>query len=94
MTRYLISFDDGWMTFPEEDLPEVARDAREVLRDAKAAGAQNVMNGELMLLHQGAAAFELWTGQAAPLDLMRDTLEASYAPAGAGIAPGAASDVS
>ncbi|HEX5451976.1 MAG TPA: shikimate dehydrogenase [Candidatus Limnocylindrales bacterium] len=66
----------------------------QLLRDAKAAGAQNVMNGELMLLHQGAAAFELWTGQAAPLDLMRDTLEASYAPAGAGIAPGAASDVS
>ena len=24
MTRYLISFDDGAMTFPEEDLPDVA----------------------------------------------------------------------
>ena len=24
MTRYLISFDDGAMTFPEEDLPAVA----------------------------------------------------------------------
>ncbi|MFE7326858.1 hypothetical protein ACFU8W_18025 [Streptomyces sp. NPDC057565] len=23
MTRYLISFDDGAMTFPEEELPEV-----------------------------------------------------------------------
>src|SRR6188508_2743650 len=38
MTRYLISFDDGAMTFPEEDLPEVARAAHEVVRAAKAAG--------------------------------------------------------
>ena len=28
-------------------------------------------NGELMLLHQGAAAFTLWTGQPAPLELMQ-----------------------
>jgi shikimate dehydrogenase len=35
------------------------------------------MNGELMLLHQGAAAFELWTGQPAPLELMRAQLEAA-----------------
>jgi len=27
MTRYLISFDDGAMTFPEEDLPDVAKAA-------------------------------------------------------------------
>ena len=27
MTRYLISFDDGAMTFPEEDLPAVAEAA-------------------------------------------------------------------
>ncbi|MDY7105069.1 MAG: YciI family protein [Actinomycetota bacterium] len=38
MTRYLISFDDGAMTFPEEDLPEVGEAAHEVLREAKAAG--------------------------------------------------------
>jgi hypothetical protein len=31
MTRYLISFDDGWMTFTEADLPAVAcRCAQEV----------------------------------------------------------------
>ena len=29
-----------------------------------------------MLLHQGAAAFTLWTGQPAPLDLMQALAEA------------------
>ena len=38
MARYLISFDRGWMTFPEEDLPEVGRAAHAVLDEAKAAG--------------------------------------------------------
>ena len=44
-----------------------------LLRDAAAAGA-TVADGELMLLHQGAAAFTLWTGQPAPLDLMQQKL--------------------
>src|SRR5262245_48390332 len=44
-----------------------------LLRDAKAAGA-TTLDGELMLLHQGAAAFTLWTGQAAPLELMQAKL--------------------
>jgi shikimate dehydrogenase len=44
-----------------------------LLRDAEAAGS-TVMDGELMLLHQGAAAFTLWTGQPAPLDLMQEKL--------------------
>jgi hypothetical protein len=38
MTRYLISFDDGAMTFPEEDLPDVAEAAHAVVREAKDAG--------------------------------------------------------
>ena len=38
MTRYLISFDDGAMTFPEEDLPAVAEAAHTVVREAKDAG--------------------------------------------------------
>ena len=33
-----------------------------------------VADGELMLLHQGAAAFTLWTGQKAPLELMQEKL--------------------
>jgi shikimate dehydrogenase len=44
-----------------------------LLRDAAAAGAETA-DGELMLLHQGAAAFTLWTGQPAPLDLMQQKL--------------------
>jgi shikimate dehydrogenase len=44
-----------------------------LLRDAAAAGC-TVADGELMLLHQGAAAFTLWTGQPAPLDLMQERL--------------------
>ena len=39
MPRYLISFDDGAMTFPEEDLPEVAKAAHEVIQEAVTAGA-------------------------------------------------------
>ena len=38
MTRYLISFDDGTMTIPEEDLPDVAEAAHRVVREAKDAG--------------------------------------------------------
>ena len=38
MTRYLISFDDGAMTFPEEELPAVAEAAHKVVQEAKQAG--------------------------------------------------------
>src|SRR6185312_7001134 len=38
MTRYLISFDDGAMTFPEEDLPDVAEAAHQVVQEAKNSG--------------------------------------------------------
>jgi len=38
-----------------------------------------VADGELMLLHQGAAAFTLWTGQPAPLELMQERLAAARA---------------
>ena len=38
MAKYLISFNDGDMTFPEEDLPEVARAAKAVVQEAKDAG--------------------------------------------------------
>lgn len=38
MTRYLISFDDGAMAFPEEDLPDVAEAAHAVVQEAKDAG--------------------------------------------------------
>jgi shikimate dehydrogenase len=44
-----------------------------LLRDAEAAGA-TTSDGETMLLHQGAAAFSLWTGKPAPLELMQGKL--------------------
>jgi shikimate dehydrogenase len=45
-----------------------------LLRSAKAAGCRTA-GGLGMLLHQGAAAFEIWTGKPAPLDVMRRTLQ-------------------
>jgi shikimate dehydrogenase len=65
-----------------------------LLRDAASAGC-TVADGELMLLHQGAAAFTLWTGQPAPLELMQERLAEARAgglrsaegePAGSGAA--------
>jgi shikimate dehydrogenase len=44
-----------------------------LLRDAAAAGC-TVSDGEVMLLHQGAAAFALWTGQQAPIEVMQAKL--------------------
>jgi hypothetical protein len=38
MAQYLISFNDGDMIFPEEDLPDVARAAKAVVQEAKDAG--------------------------------------------------------
>jgi len=45
-----------------------------LLGAAKAAGCR-VANGLGMLLHQGARAFEIWTGKPAPLAVMRRALE-------------------
>lgn len=44
------------------------------LREARARGLVGV-NGVGMLVHQGAAAFKLWTGREAPLETMRRALE-------------------
>jgi shikimate dehydrogenase len=69
-----------------------------LLQDAAAAGA-TTSDGETMLLHQGAAAFTLWTGQPAPLELMQTKLAEARAgglrsaegePAGDEPAPAAA----
>jgi shikimate dehydrogenase len=37
--------------------------------------------GRAMLLHQGAASFEIWTGRKAPIDVMRAALERASVPA-------------
>lgn len=50
----------------------------ELLKEAREAGAR-ALGGLAMLVYQGAAAFELWTGKPAPVDIMmkvaRKTLE-------------------
>jgi len=47
--------------------------ATRLLMEANAAGCQ-VINGLEMLLYQGVAQFELWTGKPAPVELMRQKL--------------------
>jgi len=44
-----------------------------LLREAQQAGCKTV-NGTYMLLYQGVAQFELWTGRKAPVDVMREIL--------------------
>jgi len=56
------------------DLIYVPRETK-LLRDAKAAGAAEVMNGDTMLLHQTAAAFNLWTGRDVELDFLQRRLD-------------------
>ncbi|MFV0438556.1 MAG: shikimate dehydrogenase [Desulfopila sp.] len=46
-----------------------------LLAEAEAAGCATV-NGLEMLLYQGVAQFELWTGVAAPVEVMREVLMA------------------
>ena len=63
-----------------------------LLREAKALGCRTA-NGLGMLLYQGARALELWSGQTAPVELMRRALtETVYAdcPGGPETAPGRA----
>lgn len=43
----------------------------QLLKDAEAAGCQTA-NGLFMLLYQGAASFELWTGQKMPVQLIKE----------------------
>jgi shikimate dehydrogenase len=46
----------------------------QLLKDAIAAGSVG-MNGEQMLLQQGARSFELWTGKPAPIEVMQAELD-------------------
>jgi shikimate dehydrogenase len=39
------------------------------------------IEGRAMLLHQGAASFEIWTGRKAPVDVMRAALDRESVPA-------------
>jgi shikimate dehydrogenase len=50
-------------------------------RDAKAAGAK-VISGVEMLIYQGAASFEIWTGCSAPVEVMRRAALSKLSSAG------------
>ena len=50
----------------------------QLIKDAKSLGL-HFKDGLGMLLHQGAAAFEFWTGQEAPVEIMRKALEEELA---------------
>ena len=50
-----------------------AQDER-ILAAALAAGCETVVDGLDVLLAQGAASFERWTGEPAPLAAMADAL--------------------
>lgn len=49
----------------------------EMLRMAKEVGCKT-MNGLGMMLFQGSAAFELWTGQPMPIEYMKEILDIKY----------------
>jgi shikimate dehydrogenase len=51
-------------------------------KDAKAAGAK-VISGVEMLIYQGAASFEIWTGGSAPIEVMRRAALNKLSSAGA-----------
>ena len=48
-----------------------------LLKMAKEAGCKT-MNGLGMMLFQGSAAFELWTGQPMPIEYMKEILDIKY----------------
>ncbi len=53
MTKYLISFDDGAMTFPVEDLPDVAKAGQAVAQEAIDTGVW-VFSGGLKAHHEAS----------------------------------------
>jgi shikimate dehydrogenase len=70
--------EEGRSPVPVESIPAggfvadiVANPAETPLMRAAGARGCRTLGGLPMLLRQGAAAFELWTGRPAPLDVMR-----------------------
>ena len=61
---------------PEQVVVDIVYNPMETrfLREARARGCRTVPGCEMLLL-QGVTQFELWTGQAAPVDLMRSVLK-------------------
>jgi len=65
---------------PEHAVVELAYDGARptaLVREARRVGCRVVVDGLEALVRQGAAAFELWTGVAAPVEMMRAALPGS-----------------
>jgi len=58
---------------PEQTLIDLPY-PRTAMAEAAAAAGAHVLDGLEVLVAQGAASFELWTGQPAPVDVMRTAL--------------------
>jgi shikimate dehydrogenase len=75
--------EDALEGFVFDPLPAIIADLVPVLdetplvRRGREAQHVRVMDGLLMLLHQAARSFELWTGVPAPLEVMREALPRS-----------------
>jgi shikimate dehydrogenase len=66
--------DPSWLR-PDLVVMDAVYNPREtqLVKDAKRAGAE-VVDGIEMLVHQGAAAFQMWTKQPAPVQTMRQAV--------------------
>jgi len=65
-----LSFPSHWIVFDLVYNPPETR----LLRHARELGARTI-GGLGMLVRQGARAFEMWTGEKAPVEIMRSTCE-------------------
>jgi len=45
-----------------------------LLREAKKAGVQTIIEGVKMLVYQGAASFRIWTGMKPPVEVMESAV--------------------
>lgn len=66
---------DDSMLYPGLIVCDIIYNPREtkLFKTAKAAGCK-VFNGQFMLLFQGAASFECWTGQKMPVEIVRNAV--------------------
>lgn len=75
--------DDAFLPLPYASAPKhcvffdlIPKAATDFLVHAARARRRG-LDGTSMLLHQGAASFELWTGQPAPIEVMRRALQSA-----------------